>query len=329
MKKLLLLALLVLSVPGMVTAQENPIRISPGNIMYTAQPGSTVRSPITLQNTTNKPITVTVVPRDFMASDAMDGQPRLLLDNQTSPYGLSNWLTDANLDKRITVPANQTVEYEAIFRVPFGLTPKTYFGSVTFRPDSGAIVGSLVFITIGNPKTKLTIDSLVFGESDDAAKPHGMFTVIIHNSSEGISTPNSTLRITDDQGATVVELKQDGEGSILPSSRRKYTFTPASELPNKLLTASLTTVDQNGTTADKSIQLDREIAETEPEIRAVTDKTINPVLIGIIAAVLLGFVATVLSVIKRKRKTDISPLPAPDLNTETVEDPNKKYTNQD
>lgn len=334
MKKLALLALLLLVVPLKGTAQEGTVRISPVKAMYTAQPGSTVRTTISLQNPSNKLITVSVIPRDFTASEALDGQPRII-ENGTSAYGISNWLADANLDKKLTIPANQTVDYEAVFRVPSGVTPRTYFGTVTFRPEAGdasnapPIVGSLVFITVGNPATKLAIDNLEFGESDNATKPHGVFSTIINNSSEGLSTPKFKLKITDDTGKTVLELDQDSEGSVLPNSKRKFTFTPTAELPNKLLTVTVTAVDQNGTTADKSMQLNREITEAEPEIKAVDNKAVNPILLGIIAAVLIGLILTSLFVIKRKQKTVISPLPTPVPKIETAEDTNEKHTNQD
>lgn len=307
MKKLIILILILNAVPSPTLAQENTIRISPVKSTHLAQPGSTVRTLITLQNPTNKLITVTVIPRDFEANDSLDGQPRLLLDSTNTKYGLSNWLADVNLDKKITIPANQIIEYEAVFRVPFGLTPRTYFGSVTFKPETGNILGSLVFITVGNPETTLHLDSLEFGESEDATKPYGIFTSILNNSSDGLSTPQFKLKITNQQGGTVMEVTQDSEGSVLPGSRRRYTFTPSSELPDEQLTATLTATDQTGTTAGTTLQLDRAIDnKQEDEFEEIDPNKYGSTVLYGAGAILLTLVIGLIYRIKgtRNKVTD-------------------------
>ncbi len=252
------------------TAQPN-LRISPFITNLSAQPGTTQRVKITLQNPTNKPLTVKVIPRDFEASPEQNGEPQLLASN-TSPYSLANWLSDSNLNKQVTIPANQSIEYEAVFRVPFSIMPKTYFGSVTFTQDANISVGSLVFITVGNPDTKYFIEDLVYSESNDATKPHGIFTATLSNASDALITPIFRLRITGKSGAIVTDAEITDQGSILPDSKRKYMLTPSRKLPEELLTATLSATDQNGVTSDKSLQLDRNPTPTQQP----PEEQINP-----------------------------------------------------
>lgn len=313
MRKLLaLVALLVLFIPSGVVKGHTNLQISPVRNMFTAQPGSTVRVPISLKNPDNQPVTVTVIPRDFEASPNLDGQPKII-DNNASPYSISNWLADANLDKKLTIPANQTISYEAVFRVPVAAGEKTYFGMVTFQVEEDheteASLGSLVFITVGNPKTSLNISNLEFGESQDASKRHGVFTTTVNNTSDGLVTPKLKLNITDDAGNTVVELDQDGEGSVLPMSTRKYTFTPTAELPNKRLTATVTAVDQNGNTADKTIQLDRTPAAPEApkdDQEGKEPSFIIPLVLALAVIIAVG-ITVMLKHRKQKKDTPISP----------------------
>lgn len=302
MKRALLLFLILITVPSTVAAQENTLRVSPIRSTHSAQPGSVVRATITLENTSNKPITVSVLPKDFEASKELDGQLSII-QNGSSVYGISNWFAEANLDKKLTIPANQKVDYEAVFRVPFGVSPKTYFGMVTFNQAAGSSVNSPVFITVGNPETKLSFESLEFGNSQDATKPHGIFTAIIKNTSDGLSSPVFVLRITDEQGKVVSEQTQGSAGSILPNTSRKYIFAPQSKLPNKLLTVTLSSTDQNGTTADKSIQLDR----TTPNSSGTIVEEINPndytlLLTGAATAFLVGLLLILFLRTKKHQK---------------------------
>ncbi len=321
MKKLFTLVfLLAVLFPYASAGADTSLQISPAKNSFTAQPGSTVRATISLKNPTNTLTTVTVVPRDFDASPNLDGQPKVI-ENGSSPYGISNWLTDANLDKKLTVPANQVIEYEAVFRVPNTASEKTYFGLVTFEvedhEDAAEALGSIVFITVGNPKTSLGINKLEFGESDDASKRHGVFTAFVDNTSDALSTPRLKLKISDNEGNIVVELDQDSEGSVLPKSTRKFTFTPSSELPNKQLTATLTAVDQNGTTADKSIQLDREpdSAVTSGDGTAKADTNLLVPILLALAVIAAAITAGAIKLYKqRKLKSPMTPSAQEDID---------------
>jgi hypothetical protein len=258
-KRLLaMFALLCVAVSSQAGAQQaSSFIVSPLNHELTAQHGTTARTVISLQNKTNKPVSIAVTVLDFEAGPALDGQPEFLPDGNAE-YGIANWFVDANVQKILTIPANQIINYEAAFRVPYGAADQTYFGAVRFTSADGTIAReALVFITIGTPKTSLAVNEVVFGESSNAAQRFGVFTATIENTGRGLSTPQIMVKITDADGRQIALLEQIEAGVVLPESRRNYTFAPASRLPDEQLTVTVSAVDQNGQTADKSIQLDR------------------------------------------------------------------------
>lgn len=273
-----LLALIVLAVSPLALAQGYRLTIAPAATELNAQPGTTATAVMTLQNTSNRSITVAVSPRDFSASEKMNGEPDFTaLGHSNQKYGISRWFSESNIRRTLTVPGNQTYSYEARFRVPQNTPERTYFGGVLFSTEdedgATASIGGLVFITVGNPESKLEIPELTFGRSSDASKRHGVFTAVIQNSGEGLSRPFLRLKVTDESGATVTELEADGTGTILPESAREFTFTPTSELPKKNMTATLSAVDQLGKTADTSLQLD--LTETPAENKPAADERSN------------------------------------------------------
>jgi hypothetical protein len=266
MKRLLvIIALVCLAATSQAWAQTTSYTISPLEHQLTAQPRDTTLTVISLQNKTNKPVDVTVTAIDFEADPALDGQPKFLAEGNPK-YGIANWFADANVSKTLTIPANQVVNYQAGFRVPFNATDQTYYGAVRFASADGQTVQeALIFITVGAPKTSLAIGDIVFSESNNATQSFGVFTVTMENIGQGLSTPKVTLRITAANGQQIAILEQIETGTVLPASKRKYTFAPASSLPKEQITATVSAVDQNGKTADKSIQLDRSVpAAMEP-----------------------------------------------------------------
>lgn len=332
MRKLLFIPLFLMLITLPVQAQSANIQLSPVRANYTAQPGQTVHALIDIKNPKNTPITVQVVANDFTADPNGSGEPRLLLDKRSTDYGISNWLTDSNINKTLTIPANQTISYDAVFKVPFGVAERTYFGAVRFAPTTSnsseeitASVGSLVFITVGAPKTKLSISELDYGESDDAQNRFGEFRVTVKNESEGLSTPSFVLKITDDSGTTVEEIHQEASGSVLPQSMRKFTLAPTKELPSKQLTITIQAADQLGTTADKTIQLDRSPPEVATTSNPESKESSFPWLLLIPA--ILVILATVIEVLAahHRKKQPTQPTEPSNLSEAQL---NENYTNQ-
>lgn len=326
-------ALLLLVAVSQVTAQSFPILLSPSKQELTAQPGSVAEAAITLQNNTNTLQTVSVSARDFEAGPEMSGEPRIL-DSPNQTYGISNWFADSNLDKKLTVPGGQKITYTAKFRVPVSAAARTYFGAVIFSgtaSDSQQVsVGSLVFITVGNPATELSVPDVTFGESNDAARKHGEFSVAVRNSGHGLSKPALKLKITAGSGRTIVELEPESSGSILPNSSRVFIFVPSSELPNEDMTATVSVVDQRGNTADKSIQLAHDLPEASESAEKTPEKSslALPILIGGLI-LLLGIIAgSTLWITRRKKPQILTPAQTtthqnPQSGTDSNDSPNQ------
>lgn len=294
MKSILLSFLMLLVIyPSAVRAQTNSFNVSPAEHLLTAQPGTTAPAVISLQNKTNKPVTVSVAAIDFEPGPFGGDKPNFLpLGNPK--YGIANWFADSNLSKNLTIPANQTISYKADFRVPYSAAERTYYGAVIFTSADGQhLQEALVYITVGSPATALVIKDISFGESQNALHRYGLFSVTLANVSEGLSAPNLSLKISGAQGSQVSVLQPTETNRILPESERLYTFAPTNELPEELLTVTVSAVDQNGQTADKSIQLDRSVQTVQNTTGPNTKTKKAPWFIAFIStlAILVGIAA--------------------------------------
>lgn len=249
----------LLWIPRTIAHENISLRISPASQYISTQPGSSASSTMSLTNTTNKPQQVTVSVKDFEPDKENPSRPHLM-DTANPKYGIANWFADANLSKSLTIPANQTIEYKAVFNVPASASEKTYFGAIVFsgtdEHNAPQDTDSLIFLTVGAPKTTFTITDMELRESGDATKPYGVLAATINNQSDGIIQPVFTLKITDSKGKNIVSTQQEERGDVLPSSSREFLFSIPNELSAEALTATLSAVDQNGVATDKSIQID-------------------------------------------------------------------------
>lgn len=289
--------------PLSASAQTGSLLLSPVKTAVSAKPGESVEVPISLQNTTNKPLTAQVSAKDFTAGPEQNGEPALLnTPNQT--YGLANWLNDANIQKTLTIPAKQTITYPARFTVPASAQERTYFGSVIFSytADGGQPVslGSLVFITVGNPSINLSIDKMSREESENAADTHGVIAATITNKGEGLADPSFRLRITGNNGRLLEEITADAAGSVLPQSSRIYSFALTRPLPDEHITFTLNATDQHGKTTDKALQLDLRKQETAPASQAEDSNGSNSLILPLLAA-LLALVLAAGGLVLRRR----------------------------
>lgn len=305
MRKILGAALLIgaLLLPVPAIAQTSGLRLSPSKTVVTAAPGETVGVPIALQNSTNKPLTIQVSAKDFTASPEMNGEPQLL-DEPNHTYGLANWLKDSNIQKMLTVPAKQTITYQAQFLVPTTAREQTYFGSVIFSyVDSGRQISmsTLVFITVGNPSVQLSVDTINWEESENASDTHGVITATIHNEGYGLADPKFRLRITGGSGKLLEEITDDSAGSVLPRSSRKYSFALTKPLPNEHITFTLSVTDQHGNTTDKATQLDRRKDSLSATRQPEEPRSLNRVLLPLLEALLVVLLGASGALLFRKK----------------------------
>lgn len=318
-------------------AQSGGLQLSPTKSSVTAEPGKTVTIPITLQNSTNKPLTARVSALDFTASDALNGEPRLL-DTPNQKYGIANWLKDSNIQRTLTIPAKQTVEYLASFNVPVASQPRTYFGSVifTYTPEDSqqaVSLGSLVFITVGNPAVRLSVDTLSHRESETAAEPFGVIDATLTNSSEGLASPTFRLKITGDGGRLIEEIVHESAGSILPESSRRYSFAPTKKLPAEHLTFTLSATDQHGNTVDKSFQHDlspeANVSKNDSDESAKPNNNLLIFSISLLVLVLLAGGLWAKKVYSNRQRMQL-PIAAPDTDDPdaTIHSSDKNSSNQ-
>ena len=311
--------------PVPAAAQTGSLLLSPVKTAVSAKPGESVEVPITLQNTTNKPLTAQVSAKDFTAGPKQNGEPELLeTPNQT--YGLANWLNDANIQKTLTIPAKQSITYPARFTVPASAQERTYFGSVIFSysADGGQPVslGSLVFITVGNPTINLLIDKISREESENAADAHGVIAATITNKGEGLADPSFRLRITGDGGRLLEEITAGAAGSVLPQSSRIYSFALTRPLPDEHITLTLSATDQHGKTTDKALQLDLRKQETAPVSQAEDSNSSISLVLPLLAALLALILAAGGLVLRRRlavKKETVKPKTDPEIpDTDTT-----------
>ena len=242
--------------PAASFANEAPLLVSPEVTRLQASAGETVVVPITIQNQTNSFNEVRVsIQNNCPSSDTLGIQE----EKSNVRYGIQNWSTDANINKVLTIPAQQSVEYEATFKVPSQAVDGSYYGCAviesTDTSKSSTAFFAYIVITIGEPQAKLSITNLSFDiEPSEAHYKYGSFLASIYNNGNAIADPSPLLRITDSTGATVARLEPAETRSILPDHANYYTFAPDKPLPREALTATLTTTDQYGNATDKAIQ---------------------------------------------------------------------------
>lgn len=312
MKKLLfVLVFVLLSLPAKPSyAQTNHIshQISPFKAELTASPGETVRHTISIKNPTNEPKTLQVRAVDFEPDEASTGEPKLIQDGRNSKYGLKDWFTASNTNVPVTVPALQTIDFDAKFIVPADAKSRTYYSSILFSDTSTGrattSVGSLVFISVGSPIAKPEITDIAFGESSEFGKQHGVFAVTVANNGEGIFSQYIRISVSDETGNLITELRTNPLGSVLPESRRVFHLSPKSALPAKKMTVVATTTDASGNAVSKEFTLDK-----SPETVAPTDdiptsaRQTNYLPMTIAGGVIVALLLVVTFFIIRRRKS--------------------------
>lgn len=130
----ILLLGLVCVYPESLFAQNFSLSVTPEVHYMRIKPGSKVRHTITLENTSNKAITVTPTIYDFKA-DGSSGRP-ILTGKTTFPY-LDLESIHGN---ELTIPANKRAQLGLLFSVPEDASEKEYPLTVLFQsqPDSSS-----------------------------------------------------------------------------------------------------------------------------------------------------------------------------------------------
>lgn len=140
----------------------NTLKVSPLRTDVTANPGETKVVKIIVTNPSDNEISVKPIENDFVADDAEDGSPAIILDE--NEYAEENSLKRFLVPmESFNIPAKESVTVEATIVVPNDAEPGGYFGAVRFAPttpDGGGqvntspSVASLILLRVNGDVTE-------------------------------------------------------------------------------------------------------------------------------------------------------------------------------
>lgn len=244
----------------------NGFRVSPVRQELTIQPGKNEVVNVSVENITNEDIVAHPVVNDFIASDAEDGQPRLLLDDSKPQSGNSfrNLIGTIN---DIPLKPHERKTIKVTVNVPANASGGGYYGAIRFSPSDGgdpkqvaltASVGVLFLVKVpGQIIEKL--DLLTLGacirpydsNAKDGSKlgpcknPGSLFIsspndieIRLKNPGTIHLQPNGRVRVKNWRGKIISDVEFNGtdpRGNILPNSIRHFDVAIAKTVDNKLV----------------------------------------------------------------------------------------------
>ena len=216
----------------------NALKVSPVRMDVPADPGTTHKVDVFIQNLTSVPADLKVVVNDFMASSDETGTPRVILDDdQFAPsHSLKQFVQPIG---NITVAPGEQRTVKVTIVVPKDAAGGGYFGAIRFAPANpngdkivnlAASVGTLVLLKVnGDIREELKIASFDVRRNGKA----GWFFTTPNNLSSVVRFENSGNVHVEPFGT--VQLKRFGKvtshynindkdprGNVLPDSIRRF-----------------------------------------------------------------------------------------------------------
>lgn len=257
---LMVAAILALTLPVSTNAQTggNGFVVSPVRSELTLAPGKSQTVTLTVENATGAATVAKPIVNDFEASGDETGQPRILLDDKSSPTNSFKSLVGTlpsldlapgekkSMDVKITVPGNANAG--------------GYYGAIRFISDNGstndknvalsASVGTIFLVRVEGTLT----ESLQLVELT-AAKNNSTGRIFINGGDLSVVTrlkntgnihvkPFGRVTITDRSGKVVQEYEfnnTEPRANVLPGSTRKFTdkLNPQKWVGKYTITANL------------------------------------------------------------------------------------------
>ncbi|TAL14610.1 hypothetical protein EPN95_02300 [Patescibacteria group bacterium] len=224
------------------------LEIGPPVINLRADPGTTIKTTISLRDISPTSLLVTGEIDDFVANGE-SGIPKIILDDTPSAYSFKSWVTPLTA---LTLKPKEIKSLTVAINVPKTASPGGYFGIVRFTgtpPDlSGtgvslaASLGSLILLTV-NGQAKENLSVVEFSASHDSktgtlfeAAPI-VFTERFKNSGNIQEEPAGLVTVKDMFGNVVATLGVNQPTTdILPNSIRKYESSlDSTNIGNKIL----------------------------------------------------------------------------------------------
>lgn len=216
----------------------NGFRVSPVRNEFTIEKGRSETFNVTVENPTDASVVAEAIVNDFVASDNENGEPRLILDENTPPPRNSFKSLVGDLPN-LTLGPRQKKDLPVTISVPETANAGGYYGAVRFLPanEGGdgnvaltASVGTIVLVQVpGDLTEKLTLVELkaATGGKTKSFLTSGDVDVVtrIRNSGDIHVQPFGKIQIKNMFGKVVDEFELNAtepRANILPDSIRRF-----------------------------------------------------------------------------------------------------------
>ncbi|MBW4062190.1 hypothetical protein HJC99_06480 [Candidatus Saccharibacteria bacterium] len=256
------------------TTNNQSFQISPPTSTYAADPGTTVKGVIKVNNLTNAALSLTVGKENFVAKGE-EGEIELT-DNADPLYSLAPWFNAAVT--QITVPPLGTTSFNYTIAVPANAEPGGRYGSITFNTiapklaggESGAAVqqqlAAIIFLRINGPANEsLKIDSFATGtrasNGNFTAKSFFEYAPVdfltrVQNTGTVHEKPTGTITIKNMFGFTTATIPLDEHYVIPGAIRALHNVYPTSNQKKLMFgryTAHINATYANGKTLSADV----------------------------------------------------------------------------
>lgn len=249
---LALLAVMFIPALAQDAAQQaaNGYRISPVRVEYTIEKGKSEVVTLTIENPTAATTTAKAVYNDFVASDKEDGEPRLILDENSEPPK-NSFKSLAQPVEDVVLQPKEKKDVNVTLKVPSDANSGGYYGAIRFVPAStgegdgnvglSASVGTIALITVpGDLKEQVDLVELTAAttptkEAETATAKsfftNGQVTVLtrLKNNGDIHVKPFGKIQVKNMLGKVVQEIEfntlgegADARSNILPGSIRAF-----------------------------------------------------------------------------------------------------------
>lgn len=212
------------------------LEIAPPLLNISGDPGTTVKTKLSLRDVSAIPLTVSNEVNDFVANGE-DGSPKILTDSkQENAYSLKNWIKPI---PRLSLNSRQIVEVPVAVSIPANASPGGYYAVVRFtaqatEPEKSGVslsasLGALVFLKV-NGDAKEQLEVAEFTTQQDGKKnwlfesAPVVFLERLKNSGTIHLQPKGKVTVKDSFGKVVATVNMNLEGSnVLPGQVRRFT----------------------------------------------------------------------------------------------------------
>jgi hypothetical protein len=232
-------------------APSQSFQISPPTANYAADPGSTVKGTMKVNNLTDQPLTLITGKQNFVAKGE-EGEIELV-DNADPRYSLAPWFTFDTA--QLNIPSRGSAQLHYTISIPSNAEPGGRYGSITYSSippklpagTSGAAVqqtlAGIVFLRINGPANEqLNVESFAPEHSFSEYGPVKLLTRVkntgtVHEKAIG------TITIRNMFGWKVDTLKLDEHFVIPGAIRRLHNVYPTGKKKPFLFGQYTATID--------------------------------------------------------------------------------------